>query len=257
MIRAMIVDDEKPARDELRWLLEKERDIEVCCEAVNGMEALKLAESGRPDLILLDIQMPGLSGLETARQLIALHHFPQIIFVTAYDQFAIEAFDVNAVDYLLKPIEQDRLDRALCRVRNRLKGGESDLEEKILKLLKPLSTGIYTTQTQKKITVYYEGHFKPIDVDDILMITADGKQSLIYTQEAVYSYRTSLRDLEQLLSGVNLFKCHRSYSLNLKYIEFVEPWFNSAYRVKLKGVDALVPVSRTNTPELKKLLSMD
>lgn len=257
MIRTLIVDDEKPARDELRWLLEKESDIEVCCEAVNGMNALDLVETERPDLILLDIQMPGMTGLETARQLMALPHFPQIIFVTAYDKFAIEAFDVNAVDYLLKPVEQDRLDRALSRVRNRLEKGESDLEDKILKLLKPLSTGKDNTSSLKKVTVYNDGRFKPIDFDNIVMIAADGKQSLIYTREESFSYRTSLGDLEQLLSEASLFKCHRSFSINPHFIEAVEPWFNSAYKIRLKGVEELIPVSRSNTGELKKLLNMD
>ena len=257
MIRTLIVDDEKPARDELRWLLEKENDIEVCCEAVNGMKALEYVETESPDLILLDIQMPGMTGLETARQLMALPHFPQIIFVTAYDQFAIEAFDVNAVDYLLKPVEQDRLDRALSRVRNRLKSGDSDIEDKILKLLKPLGTDMDSGSSLKKVTVYNDGHFKPIDFDSIVMIAADGKQSLIYTREESYSYRTSLGDLEDLLSRASLFKCHRSFSINLHFIEAVEPWFNSAYKIKLKGVDELIPVSRSNTLELKKLLNMD
>ncbi|MDC7235605.1 MAG: response regulator [Spirochaetales bacterium] len=257
MIRTLIADDEKPARDELRWLLEKEKDIEVCGEAANGMEVLEQVEQDHPDLILLDIQMPGMSGLETAAQLMSLPRFPQIIFVTAYDQFAIEAFDVNAVDYLLKPVEQSRLDRALNRIRNRLNSDDQDLEKRILNLLKPLKAEQGKAQAFRKLTVYEEDHFVPLDFADIVMVAADGRQSLVYAGNRSYSYRTGLRELETLLQEASLFKCHRSFSINPRFIERIEPWFNSSYKIKMKGVDELIPVSRSYTSELKKLLNMD
>ncbi len=255
MIRVLIVDDEKPARDELNWLLQKERDIEVAGEAANGMKALDKVIESSPDLILLDIQMPGLSGLETARQLMALPVFPQIIFVTAYDQFAIEAFDVNAVDYLLKPVDEERLSRALNRARNRIAAHDKSLENKIIQLLK--SGGGQDRKKICKLTVYCDGCFKPIDFDSITMVRAEGKQSVVHTVSGSYPYRTGLSELEDLLADLGLFKCHRSYSINPAFIESVEPWFNSAFRIKLTGFDELIPVSRSHTGGLKNLLNMD
>ncbi|MDA3958159.1 LytTR family DNA-binding domain-containing protein [Oceanispirochaeta sp.] len=258
MIRVLVVDDEKPARDELCWLLEKQPDVKVVAQAENGMKALSSLEKEEVDLILLDIQMPGMTGLETARQILDRSHFPQIIFVTAYDQFAIEAFDVNALDYLLKPIEEDRLERALNRGRNRLmkEDGISDFEQKIKSLFnnENLSGG---KENIRKLTVYYDGRFIPIDFDNILMMTAEDKYSRIYTKDGSFTYRKSLSDLEELISDDTLFKCHRSYSVNLNYVEAVEPWFNNAYRIKLKHVEELIPVSRSRTAELKTLFHMD
>ncbi len=157
----LVVDDEKPARDELEFLLKKEEDITEVLKAENGMKALSILEKHKVDLILLDIQMPGMTGLEMARQLMNMPVFPQIIFITAYNQFALEAFDVNALDYLLKPVETDRLIRALNRVRNRLMDSrESEgLQEAVRNLLR--SAVPAGTSTFRKITVYRDGHFIP------------------------------------------------------------------------------------------------
>ena len=193
MIRVLVVDDEKPARDELCWLLQKHPDMEVAAEAENGMKALEYLEEHVVDLVLLDIQMPGMTGLETARQILQKKRFPKIIFVTAYDQFAIEAFDVNAIDYLLKPIEVDRLERALNRVKNRLipSDGLPDLESRIMGLLKnstlPVGAG-----DLRKLTVYNDGRFIPVDFEKIIMRTAEDKFSRIYTEKGSYAYRKSL-----------------------------------------------------------------
>jgi len=257
MIRVLVVDDEKPARDELCWLLQKHPDMEVAAEAENGMKALEYLESHEVDLVLLDIQMPGISGLETARQILQKKKYPKIIFVTAYDQFAIEAFDVNAIDYLLKPIEDVRLDRALNRVRNRLlpSGDIPGLEERILNLFK--NTVPQGASEIRKLTVYHDGRFIPVDFDKIIMMTADEKYSRIYTEKGSYSYKKSLGDLESLVQGESLFKCHRSYTVNLDYLESVDPWFNNSYHLKLKHVAESIPVSRSKAADLKMILKMD
>lgn len=256
-MKILIVDDEKPARDELHYLLKKEKDIQTILEAENGMKALRILEKQEMDLILLDIQMPGMTGLEMARQLMALPVYPQIIFVTAYDQFALEAFDVNALDYLLKPIETERLERALNRVRNRMLNRKegSELEAAVLKVLK--SSDKQKKNRFRKITVYKDGRFIPLDFEQILMLTAEEKYSRIYTEQSDYSYRKSLGDLEELIQYPSLFKCHRSFTINLDYVESVEQWFNNSYRIKLKGVEELIPVSRSHTADLKRLLNMD
>src|SRR5690606_6817473 len=119
-VTALVVDDEQPARDELCFLLGQSPDVDVIGQAGNGIEALGLLEDLEPDLVFLDIQMPGLTGFEVARQALARHLTPEIVFVTAYDQYALDAFHVNAVDYLLKPVDVARLDRAIARARRRL-----------------------------------------------------------------------------------------------------------------------------------------
>jgi two-component system LytT family response regulator/two-component system response regulator LytT len=257
MMRVLIADDERPARDELRWLLEKERDLEVVGEAENGMQVLAFLEKNEADLILLDIQMPGMTGLETARELMALPGFPQIIFITAFDRYAIEAFDVNALDYLLKPVEQERLSRALNRARNRLVSPESDrgMEESLINMIRGM-TGKGAPRFEK-LTVYHEGRFIPLSFNEIILMTAEGKHSLVVSSRGSFPYRKSLGDLEALVESPRLFKCHRSYTVNLDYLEAVEPWFNNAYKIKLKGVDELVPVSRSRVGELKSILNMD
>jgi len=256
-VNILIVDDEKPARDELRYLLEQERDMTVAAEAENGLEALKALETREIDLVLLDIQMPGMTGLETARQMMALPVFPQIIFVTAWDQFALEAFDVNALDYLLKPLEPERLSRALNRVRNRLlKGAEQeDLEAAVIRILD--RTDREKTNTFRKITVYRDGRFVPIGFEEIVLLTADEKHSRIHTLRGVFPYRKNLTELEKLVRDPALFKCHRSYTINLNYIEAVEPWFNNSYRIRMKGVEEPVPVSRSRTADFREILHMD
>ena len=257
MLRVLIADDEKPARDELRWLLEKENDLKVVAEAENGMQVLSVLEVTEVDLILLDIQMPGMTGLETAGQLMELPHFPQIIFITAFDQYAIDAFDVNALDYLLKPVEEDRLVRALNRARNRLSSVDAgtDVEQSLLNLLRGMAGE--EKHHLDKLTVYHEGHFIPIAFNEIILMTAEGKQSLIVTTRGRFPYRKSLGDLEALAVSPRLFKSHRSFTVNLDYLESVEPWFNNAYKIKLKGVEDLVPVSRSKVSELKDILNMD
>ena len=256
-MRVLIVDDEKPARDEIHYLLTKEKDLEAILEAENGMKALEILEKERVDLILLDIQMPGLTGLETARQLMGLPLFPQIIFITAYDKFALEAFDVNALDYLLKPVETERLSRALNRVRNRLmkKDDALDLEMAIQKVLE--SADLKQKNNFRKITVYEEGRFIPINYDSIVILAAEEKQSRIYTEKKSYTYRKCLGELENLVKDPSLFKCHRSYTVNLNYLESVEPGFNNALRIRMKGIKESIPVSRSHTAELKKILNMD
>ncbi len=253
----LIVDDEKPARDELAFLLEQERDVDHILKAENGMKALEVLEKTSVDLILLDIQMPGMTGLEMARQLMGMPIFPQIIFITAYDQFALEAFDVNALDYLLKPVETERLQRAMSRVRNKLMDRNSPgaLEQAIQSLLK--SSDREQKNRFRKITVYRDGHFIPLDFDDIVMLAADDKQALIYTEKHCYTYRKCLGELESLVQDPSLFKCHRSFTVNLNYLESVEQWFNSSLRIKLKGVEELIPVSRSHAGELKNILNMD
>ena len=256
-MRVLIVDDEKPARDELEYLLKKESDIREILKAGNGMKAMAILEKEEVDLVLLDIQMPGMTGLETARQLMALPVFPQIIFVTAYDQFALEAFDVNAVDYLLKPVETDRLERALNRVRNKLmdKNEPGDLEQAVRQIL--VSSDLQKQNRFRKITVYRDGHFIPLDFDSIVLMTAEEKHALIYTPTGCYTYRKCLGELEMLVKDPALFKCHRSYTINLNYVETVEQWFNNALRIKLTGVEELIPVSRSHVQELKEVLNMD
>ena len=253
----LIVDDEKPAREELAFLLDKEPDIESVIKAENGMKALEILEKATVDLILLDIQMPGMTGLEMARQLMVMPVFPQIIFITAYDQFALEAFDVNAVDYLLKPVETDRLQRAMSRVRNKLMDRNSPgvLEQAIKSLLKKADRE--QSNRFRKITVYRDGHFIPLDFDQIVMMAADDKQAVIYTDKTCYNYRKCLGELESLVQDPSLFKCHRSFTVNLNCIESVEQWFNNSLRIKLKGVEELIPVSRSHAGELKKILNMD
>ena len=256
----LIADDEGPAREELRYLLKSHPRLRVVGEAANGTEALDMAAAAGADLVFLDISMPGLSGLEAARQMASFPIPPRIVFVTAHDEFALEAFELNAVDYLLKPVDEGRLAKTVDRLESRPAIDAKVLEDTVRRLLDdriPEAAGTAGGAAIDKVTVYRDGSFLPVDFRDLVLLAADGKQSRIVTRDGSYPYRRSLKDLERLVQAPFLFKCHRSYTVNLDCIETVDAWFNGTMRIRLAGVAEPVPVSRSRTPELRSVLKMD
>lgn len=253
--RCLIVDDEIPARKELLYILTDIQGIEVVGEASHGKEAIELNRQLKPDIMFLDIQMPQMSGIDVARQLMEEEHVPTIIFITAYDEFAIEAFDVNAVDYLLKPVSEEKLKNRLKRIIDMDKKDDSIDYNKIGDIIKKLKFDI--KGNSNIISLNHNNKLIPIEMKDIIYATIEDKSTIIITKKGRFETNCTLNRLLEKLDSSIFFRSHKSYIVNLKDIESVEPWFNSTYNINLKSHDEIIPVSRNYAKEFKKIMNMD
>lgn len=238
----MIVDDEAPARSELRFLLEQTGKIGSITEASSVRSAIEMLMGTRVDVVFLDISMPGASGLQLAEALHKLKNPPAIVFVTAYSDHAVEAFDVDAVDYLMKPVEEARLDRAI---------------EKVIARAKPVPAEPVAKPTNiERIPVEKGGRKVLIPVDQIRFIMAKDDYSCIFTEDDRYLSTTSLAQFESKLGEFGFFRVHRRYIVNLVNVEDVETVPSGAIQLGVSGVDERIPVSRRRVVPLKKALNL-
>jgi DNA-binding LytR/AlgR family response regulator len=254
MINVIIIDDEEPARTELRFLLESYDDINIIAEASDGEMALRLCREHKPDLIFMDIQMPAISGIEAAEILLNSGHPPYIIFVTAYDSYAIRAFELHAIDYLLKPVEIERLESSLDRIRKLLSSnGESSVS---LKAMKEMLAGYKNNRNNKIITVCKDEKYYPVPVEKIKYAYADDKKTFLVTTTGKFLYKYPLHKLEEILPE-NFVRTHRSYIVNIQFIKDIEPWFNGAYQVSIINDENPVPLSRSHSKNFKEIIQME
>ena len=229
MIRAIIVDDEELARDEMRFLLE-DREIELVGEASSGAEAIELVEREKPDLMFLDIQMPEMSGFQVLHRLLETGEVPLIIFATAYDQYAIRAFEYNALDYLLKPIDRDRLTSALERVRKALPRRE-EYAERLRKLAESINV---KTPFLPRIVIQKEKDVGLVEVEKVAMMSREGGLVKAHTSEG--SFGTNYRDLDELEPQLDpriFLRLGTDHILNLERISEIMPWSGGKYLVIL------------------------
>jgi two-component system, LytTR family, response regulator LytT len=259
-VKALVVDDEQLARDELCYLLGQAGGVAVVGQAANGIEALGLIEDLGPDVVFLDIQMPGLTGFEVARQALARGTTAEIIFVTAFDQYALDAFQVNAVDYLLKPVDPDRLEQALQRARRRLTPGggqpgpgalNGDVE-RIVKLIAERQT------RRERLAVRAGDRFLLVDADELIFATLAGDDVSVVTTTltGTSNYRT-LDDLQAHLDPETFWRVHRAYLVNIRKIKEIVPWFSRNYILKMSdGKATEIPVSRSQTKRLREYLRL-
>ena len=250
MMSAIVADDEQLAREELSFLLGQTGEVEVIATASNGLEAVELIEKLEPDLVFLDIQMPGLDGLGVVRRLrerqIELPHF---IFSTAWDQFAVEAFRLDAMDYLLKPVERERLDETLVRARRALldKAPTDASPVTAIRIAGP-SRLLVRSGTRNLI----------IDPQELIYATISG--GVITLMATGTEGQSSFRTLEELQSALNpdiFWRAHRSWVVNLNRIREVTPWFKSTYQLRMddkKGTE--IPVSRAQSRQLRDMLNL-
>lgn len=245
MLNALIVDDEAPARSELRFLLEETGRVDTIREALNAREAVeslvksKEGTDQRIDVIFLDISMPKTSGMQLAEALHKLKNPPAVVFVTAYSEYALEAFNVDAVDYLMKPVETDRLNQALDKVQSRVKP-------------QPQSHS-----SVERIPVVKSGRKVLVPIDQIRYIEAKDDYSCIYTDDDRYLSTISLAKLEQKLAPHGFFRVHRGYIVNLDHVEDVEVISSGILQLGIKGVEEKkIPVSRRRVVPLKRALGL-
>ena len=255
-ITALIVDDEQPARDELAFLLKGIPELEVVGQGKNGVEAVNLVRDLNPHVVFLDVQMPGMDGFGVIKRLLEKKvHLPFFIFATAYDNYAVQAFEVNAIDYLLKPIAKARLEKALLRVRRLV--DTSDPASQKLDLLVQMMEERPADRTGK-VVIKSGNRLFLVDSDEIIYASIqDGVISIVTRElEGESNFRT-VEELQANLDAKTFWRVHRSYLINVNRIKEVVPWFKSSYQLKMEDrKQTEIPVSRAQTRKLRELLNL-
>ena len=257
-LQVVVVDDEQLARDELCYQLDQLDDIEVIAQAGNGVEALTAIERFSPDLVFIDVQMPGLNGFEVARRLLQAEKAPLLVFVTAFDQYAIEAFEVNALDYLLKPVEAPRLEQAVERARKRLAGHRpaaepvNDQLERIVKMMADRQA------RREQVAIRVGERFMLVQSEEIIYASlADESINIVTGQVTGTSNYRTLDDLQARLDPEVFWRVHRSHLVNINKIKEIVPWFSRNYILRMKdGKGTEIPVSRSQTKRLRDYLKL-
>jgi two-component system response regulator LytT len=259
-LRAVLVDDEPLARDELGYLLEQVGGVDVVGQAGNGIEALATIERLQPDVVFLDVQMPGLTGFEVARRLISARAASQIVFVTAYDQHAIEAFEVNAVDYLLKPVDQARLEVAVDRARRRIASDRPEPGANVNSAeLERIIQAVAERQSRReRLAIKVGERFLLVQSEEIIYASlADEGITVVTSQYAGTSNYRTLDELHERLDQTVFWRVHRAHLVNINKIKEIVPWFSRNYILRMKDEKTTeIPVSRTHTRRLREYLKL-
>ncbi len=253
-LSAVIVDDEQLARDELSYLLKSVDDVTVVAQGSNGLEAVNLIKEHLPDLVFLDVQMPGLDGFGVLKKLIDKKiALPHIVFATAFDQYAVKAFEVNAIDYLLKPFDKKRVAQAVEKARKRTKAApDTSKLDSLVKLLEA------QRPQNSKVLLRSAGRLLLVDQKDVCFASIeDGIISVVAT---TLEGQSNCRTLEELLDGLDpelFWRAHRSFVVNINRIKEVVPWFKSSYQLRMEDrKQTEIPVSRAQTKRLRELFGL-
>jgi two-component system response regulator LytT len=257
-LSALIVDDEQLARDELAYLLKNAGEVNVVAQGKNGLEAVNLIKEHNPDLVFLDVQMPGLDGFGVIKKLLDKKvPLPKIVFATAFDQYAVKAFEVNAVDYLLKPVDKKRVAQSLQRARAQQEAGAlpADRIETLVKMIESQK------QPASKILLKTAGRMFLVDQRDICYAwIEDGVISVVTGGAGSMEGQSNCRTLEELLASLDeklFWRAHRSYLVNINRIREVVPWFKSSYQLRMDDrKQTEIPVSRAQTKRLRELFGL-
>jgi len=257
-INTLIVDDEKPARDELAYLLKSFPEINLVGQSKDGLEAVALIREHDPDLVFLDVQMPGLDGFGVLKKLVDRKmKLPHIIFATAYDNYAVQAFEVNAVDYVLKPFDKGRIAKAIQRARRMLESRASPVE-RLESLLNELGAARGGASRRTKLLIRAQQRLFLMDAGDVVYASIEDGVITLHTRESegVSNYRT-IEELHAALDPDQFWRAHRSYLVNINQIKEVVPWFKSTYVLRMGDKkQSEVPVSRQQTKRLRELLKL-
>jgi len=255
-ISALIVDDEQPARDELAFLLKGLSDVEVVGQGKNGVEAVNLIRELNPQVVFLDVQMPGIDGFGVIKKLLEKKvRLPFFIFATAYDHYAVQAFEVNAIDYLLKPIARTRLEKAIGKIRRELEAVEPT-QQKLDRLVQLVEER--PVAQPNKLLVKSGGRLVLVDSDDIIYASIEDGVITVVTRdlEGQSNFRT-VEELQSNLDPNSFWRAHRSYLVNINRIREVVPWFKSSYQLKMDDrKQTEIPVSRAQTRRLRELFKL-
>jgi two-component system response regulator LytT len=256
MLKVFIVDDEAPARAELRYLLEQFADVEVIGEAASGEEAIELIPEAEPDAVFLDIHLHDRDGVDVGQELYELMVNPPIvIFASAYEIHAVRAFETDAVDYIVKPFSEHRLEKTINRVRKLRQQTVPSPSPQLEQRLQTLLQNVLHDQQPRRLPVEKNGKILLIDPNDIVYATLNGRYATIYTESDQYATSFTLQELESRLSHQLFFRTHRAYIVNLSKTAELVPWFKGTVHLIMQDQRrSEIPVSRNVVKELKKRL---
>ncbi|SMC92258.1 LytR/AlgR family response regulator transcription factor [Sporomusa malonica] len=239
-IKAVIIDDEQPICDEIEFLLSQQTDIEVCATFTNCVDALIYILEKKPEMVFLDVNMPGMSGMEMAKKLSGMNKSPYIVFITAFPEHAVEAFDTPAVGYVTKPVTQEKLGKALAKVRN----------------LSAKTSNEKGSQTAK-VCVVTGDKIIPLSKKDIVFIYVKDKDVYVRTRTGEFSAMLTLQEFDSLLTEATFLRIHRQYIINLDEILEITPWFHGSYLLRMNDLAKQeVPVSRNRAKHFKTALGL-
>ena len=241
-MKSIIVEDEFPAREELKYFINNFSNIDILAEFDNGLDVLKFIQNNFVDVIFLDINIPQLDGMLLAKTISQFKDKPKIVFITAYKEHAVDAFELDAFDYVLKPYSDDRIKATL----KKLEKAEIKNDEII---------NINTT-TLGNLTLWKDNKLVVVNIEEIYYCEARERETLVYTKDGQYIYKNSMVEFEKKLTSEKFFKTHRSYIVNVNKIKEIIPWFNSTYKLKLNGIENDIYVSRSKIKEFKKLMNI-
>lgn len=257
-ISALVVDDEQLAREELCFLLSQVGDVEVIGQAGNGVDAIGLLEDLEPDVVFLDVQMPGLTGFEVARQVASRPAAPHVVFVTAFDQYALDAFQVNAVDYLLKPVDPARLEQAVGRARRRLEPARNAgaLSREALDQIVAAVSGRQARRAQ--VVVKVADRMLLVQAEDVIYASVNEDEvSVVASQVTGTSNYRTLDELQAQLDDKVFWRVHRSYLVNINKIKEIVPWFSRNFILRMRDAKSTeIPVSRAQSKRLRDYLQI-
>lgn len=239
-INTLVIDDEPYNREELKYLLSTFSQIKTIKEAESGEAAIMKIMHDQPDVIFLDVEMPKVNGMEVAKSIQKLKKPPLIVFATAYPQFAAEAFRYEAVDYLLKPYDEEQLRETMKRLERKWDAGKT----------------IHHDKLPGKLAVEAEGDIYYLEVNDILYMERIEKHTKLVTKENKFNTKIPLKELEMRLSSYGFFRIHKSFLVNLEYVQRLTPWFNGAYHLQLEGTKEVLSVSRNYIKPLREKLEI-
>lgn len=240
MIRILVVDDEPYNREELKHLLLLMPQVQIVGEAESGEDALMKTIQLHPDVVFLDIEMPKMNGMQAAKGMRELKTPPLVVFATAYPEFAVEAFRYQAIDYLLKPYEEERIEETVQRIESMLTQKNESTSEKV----------------QGRLAVQVEGEIAYLDPVTIFYLSREDNHSIVVTKKREYETKLTLKELETKLENFGFFRIHKSFLVNLHYIKRLIPWFNGAYQLELDGLEEKLSVSRNYVKALRNKLEL-
>lgn len=241
-MKAIIVEDEFLAQQELSWMIQQHSQISVEACFDDGLEVLKYLQNHRVDVIFLDINIPSLDGMLLAQNINQFAHKPLIVFITAWKEHAVEAFELDAFDYILKPYHESRIMTMLQK-----------LEASAQQQLQPQNAAVNSQQT---VNLVKDERIIVTDINEIYYVEAHEKLTFVYTRREAYVMSMVISEFCSRLPEQQFFRCHRSYCVNLSKIREIEPWFNNTYLVKLRDLDAQVPVSRSKVKAFRQLMRL-
>jgi two-component system, LytTR family, response regulator LytT len=260
-LTALIIDDEPLARQELQYLLERAGGVDVLAQGTNGIEAVELIRTHKPDLVFLDVQMPGLDGFGVLKKLLDRKvPMPQVVFATAFNQYAVRAFEVNAVDYLLKPFDRKRVMQTIEKAQARLAApAESSSDAKLDALLRLVEEQTQGPKANSgKVVVRAQNRLLLVDQREICFASIEeGTISVVTRTLEGHSNCRTLEELMDQLDQETFWRVHRSYLVNIQHIREVVPWFKSSYQLRMDdGQKTEIPVSRAQTKRLRELFNL-